>query len=105
MTTLSIKRGDTFLFTASLSDDAGTPTNITGWTIDSHLRDDNDALVATLNVTVTNAALGQFTVRHDDTGGWPSRLVWDLQYTDAAGVVRSTETIVLSVMADVTRQP
>ena len=104
MTTLSIKRGDTFLYTASLSDDAG-PTNITGWTIASQVRDDNDALVATLNVTVTNAALGQFTVRHDDTSAWPARLVWDLQYTDAAGVVRSTETIVLSVMADVTRQP
>ena len=92
------KRGDTFLMACTR-----TGTNIASWTIASMLRDKNDALIAECEVTVTNAAQGQYTLRVDDTTAWPvESLYWDIQYIDDGGIIQSTETIRVRVKPDVT---
>lgn len=96
---IDFKRGDTFLMACTR-----TGTNIAGWTIASMLRDKNDALIAECNVTITNAAQGQYTVRVDDTTAWPvESLYWDIEYIDDGGVVQSTETVRVNVKKDQTR--
>lgn len=95
---IDFKRGDTFLMACTR-----TGTNIAGWTIASMLRDQRNALIAECDVTVTNAAQGQFTVRVDDTTGWATEsLYWDIEYIDDGGVIQSTETIRVHVKRDVT---
>lgn len=95
---IDFKRGDTFLMACTR-----TGANIAGWTITSMLRTSSNALVAECDVTVTNAALGQFTVRVNNTTAWPvEALSWDIQYVDDGGIIQSTETIRVKVKPDVT---
>lgn len=92
------KRGDTFLFSCTRAD-----TDLTDWTIASQVRDISLNLIATCDVTITDAAEGKFTVQVDDTTAWPiDLLLWDIQYTDNAGIIQSTETVRVKVKQDVT---
>jgi hypothetical protein len=77
--------------------------NITDWTITSMIRTQTDALLAEADVTITDGAAGEYTVRVDDTTEWPTDyLYWDIQHADGAGDIRSTETVLVRVVKDVT---
>lgn len=98
-TTIQHKRGDTFIANCVRTD-----TDITDWTITSQIRDMDEELVADCDVTITDAAEGQYTVRVDDTENWPvGFLLWDVECIDTANVKQSTDTIRVRVLADITR--
>lgn len=103
-TTVQHKRGDTFLFIAVLRETKTGPViDLTDWTIASMVRDADDVLVDQVTVTVTDAANGAYSLRVDDTTAWPvGTTYWDIQYTDADSIIRSTETIALQIIEDIT---
>lgn len=97
MTTVPIKRGDTF---SAQCQRVGV--DITATTIRSQIR--AGSWVQELTVTKTNAAAGEFTLSATATQSklWPiGNATWDIEYTDA-GAVRSTETVKLRIVEDVT---
>ena len=97
MTTPQIKRGDTF---QALCQRVGV--DITSTAIRSQIR--AGSWVQDLTVTKTNAATGEYTLSATATDAelWPvGNAVWDIEYTDA-GNVRSTETVKLRIVEDVT---
>jgi hypothetical protein len=98
------KRGDTFIYYGVVRESRNGPVmNITDWTITSMIRTQTDALLAEADVTITDGAAGEYTVRVDDTTAWPIEyLLWDIQHADGAGDIRSTETVLLRIVADVT---
>jgi hypothetical protein len=97
------KRGDTFIYHGVVRETRNGPVmNITDWTITSMIRTQTDALIAEADVTITDGAAGEYTVRVDNTIGWPvDYLHWDIQHADGAGDIRSTETVLLRIVADV----
>jgi hypothetical protein len=103
--TVRHKRGDTFQYEATLRDGSGVAISLAGWTIKSQVRDRDGDLLSAAVVTVTNAAAGEYQVVIADTRHWPIRAVnWDIEYKDSSNVVRSTETITVNVIQDVTER-
>ena len=97
MTTATIKRGDSF---SAACQRVGV--DITATTIKSQIR--FGGWKADLVVTKTNAATGEFSLTATAalTKFWPiGAAIWDIEYTDA-GAVRSTETVKLQIVEDVT---
>jgi hypothetical protein len=97
MTTPKVKRGDTF--SAACQREG---VDITATIIRSQIR--SGAWVQELTVTKTNAATGEFTLSATPAQSefWPiGKAVWDIEYTDS-GAVRSTETVNLLIVEDVT---
>lgn len=97
MTTYPVKRGDTF---SAVCQRVGV--DITSTTIRSQIRAGSWRQI--LTVVKTNAATGEFTLNATaaDTVLWPVGLaIWDIEYTDS-GAVRSTETVNLRIVEDVT---
>lgn len=92
------KRGDTFSHRFAVS------VPITDWTITSQIRDSADTLVSTPTLGNRDDAAGTFTLTVSDTTAWaPGTLVWDVQCVDADSITRSTQTVYITVIADVTR--
>lgn len=98
------KRGDTFLYAAVLRESKTGPViDILDWTITSKIRDLDGALIADLDVTITDGLLGEFSIRKDDTTAWPiGWAVWDIEYRNYSGVITSTETVRVRILPDVT---
>ena len=98
------KRGDTFIFHGVVKESrTGPAMNISDWTITSMVRTQTGELIAEADVTITNGAAGEYAVRINDTTSWPDGyLHWDIQHADGAGDIRSTETVLLRIVADVT---
>lgn len=98
------KRGDTFLWAASLKETrTGPAIDISDWTIKSQIRDAEDVLVSDLEVTITDGPNGQYRLYKEDTASWPSdNCFMDIEYRDDGGFIRSTETIGVRVVKDVT---
>lgn len=97
MTTATVKRGDTFQAQCQR-----VGVDITATTIRSQIR--AGSWVQELTVTKTNAATGEFTLSATATQSklWPvGNATWDIEYTDA-GAVRSTETVKLRIVEDIT---
>jgi hypothetical protein len=104
MPTLTQKRGDTFRWALSHFDGAAVQP-LTGWTIASQVRTAADTVVATLTVSNRDDAAGLFVLSATETATWPvGKLLCDIQYTDASGVIRSTQTIEIACVLDITRQ-
>ena len=107
MTQIYHKRGDTLSLSCVWKDSAGTPINLTGYTVACQVKAVN--FVDTLTVTVTSAANGAFTISRSATGtsSWPvtdsqaSRLFCDIQFTSGS-LVTSTETFQIIVLEDIT---
>lgn len=99
------KRGDTFLFSATVSDTAGSPINLTGWTIQAQVRNSGGTLIDAAVVTVTDAVNGTYTLTVADTTDWAinETYYFDIQYTDSGGIIRSTNTLLIAVVEDITR--
>ena len=103
----SVKRGDTLAFTAALTDSA-TNAALTGATA---------SLKCECKYTYSNDILAELTISETSTAGtylfmasaattqtWEahSTVMFDIQYTDAAGTVSSTESFSILIEEDVT---
>lgn len=101
-------RGDTWRRAWILKDAAGQPLDLTGATPWLHLRDGAEALV--LEATLGNGRLvltpaeGRVDLTLEAAVMWldPGKYPFDLQITDAAGVVRTVEQERLVVVKDFT---
>lgn len=102
--TVEHKRGDTFLYSAVLKETKTGPViDIRGWTITSMIRDLDGLLIADLTVSITDGEQGEYTVSADDTAAWPVGWAqWDIQYVDDGNVIKSTETVRVKIVQDVT---
>ncbi len=107
MNTITVKRGDTVLFTCAVTDDAGSPVDLTGSAIAMQVRQvPGLALVEELDVDIDAGTGGTFTGRADATAS----LVWplgshrcDIRITDADDAVTHSETFAIAVAEGVTQ--
>jgi hypothetical protein len=99
MESIPHKRGDTFLLTCT------TDVPLTGYAIASQVRDKSFKLISQLTVDITQTTpTGIYTLSlPSGTSSWPvGTLECDVQYTNNAGVIVSTETFEINVIRDVT---
>lgn len=102
---LRIKRGDTVLLDGLAKNDDGTVFDLTGSTVTSQVRTAQDTLVADLDVVITNAAQGAFTLGATSaaTSAWPlAKLLCDVKWSSGGDAIH-TETFEIFVLAAVTR--
>lgn len=105
MATITHKRGDTFALNCTV-ENQGVAVDITSWTITSQARADDDTVLQTFTVTITDAAAGLFTVSATSTQAelWSlGNYSMDIEFVDPSNEVNSTETFTLSVLRDITR--
>lgn len=99
------KRGDSFALAGQLLTSIdGAPVDLTGVAIRAQLRD-GDALVADLAASITDAAQGRYSLskHYADTESWPIKgLSLDVEFTWPGGTRRSTQTVLVRVLKDVT---
>lgn len=102
---IRFKRGDTFIFSAAITDSAGTAIDISGWTISAQIRNSSMGLIDDAVITVTDAAGGAYQLLVENTDAWApgETYVMDIQYVDSGGVKISTETLYINVLEDVTQ--
>lgn len=105
---LTIKRGDTFAFYITLTDEAKEPLNVSSDDFRSQVRDVEDNLVAELKVEDTKIE-GRYKLYAEETSSWAvttkdpnSVLLMDIELT-IDGFIRSSDTIRIRVIKDVTR--
>jgi hypothetical protein len=105
-TTLSFKRGDTFKRDFQIVDPKNdfAPIPIVGWTILCQIRY-SDTFIAQVDVTVTDDALGEFTLSMDPVVTEtisPRTYQCDVEFQMPNGEKSSSETFYVSVKRDVT---
>ncbi len=94
MSAFLIKPGATFRIPSVYRED-GVPTSLAGVTLKSQVRNDT-GFSATLNISVTNEAAGEFVIT-GDTSLWPRGLMyWDVKSTES-DETRFSETIEFEV--------
>ena len=104
MNYLKFKRGDTYHLQVTLRDENGDVINITGYTIESQIRQPTGELISTLTTTLTDPTNGTFTLEDTDTQSWPVGCQFqDIEYTGTGGTVTSTETFKVDVQEDITQ--
>lgn len=117
-TTLYLTPGDDFVYTATVVDEDGDPYDLSGatlwWTAKARLSDADDDAVAALywvsggsasGITVATPATGEAAIRltPDETDDFTQRAHhWDLQLSDAVGVVRTVDSGLIIVRAGAT---
>ena len=110
--TITIKRGETLSYSATLADDDGVAVNLTGYTLASSIRQARDTSATPTTVTVTkdpdqttNPGVFTLVVAAATTDAWTPgvRLAMDVKVTAPASTVAKTDTIFLDVVEDMTR--
>lgn len=103
MENVKIKRGDTADFSATLTDSLGAAITGKATNLKCQFRDVDGNLVKELTVSESDTP-GTYIFRAGDTSGYPAgeQLYCDIQYTDADGIVSSTDTFSITVREDVT---
>ena len=99
MPTITLKRGDSFLFTCT------TDAPLTGYSVASQIRDKSHKLITDLAVSIIQTTpTGAFTLTTPTgTSSWPVGLLeCDIQYTNNAGFVVSSETFEIDLIRDIT---
>ena len=99
----NFKRGDTFALTAALKDEAQQPLTIDVANLKSQVRDGSGVMVAELIITTTET-VGTYLLVAESTTAWPANttIYMDIQL-NIDGQIRSSETIEISVIKDVTQ--
>lgn len=103
MATITHKQGDTLDWVLTLTE-GGAPVDITDWTIVAQIRA-SDTLIASLTVTVVDAANGQFRLSATAaaTDSWTAGShSCDIEITDDSSNVFSTETFTVVILEDIT---
>lgn len=101
-------QGDDVAETFTFKDDDGAAINLTGYTFAAQMRrtPSDTAVLATFSFTITSAAGGtvDMTLSKTVTAGLqPGVYPYDVQWTDAAGKVRTVLAGKVTVLAEVTR--
>lgn len=99
------KRGDTFAFYAKMVDEAGNPLTLDAEYLKSQVRDANDRLYANLVVSKHPTEVGTYLFQSPsaNTAVWPIGILYlDIQ-VDNSGVVSSTETFMVEIIKDITK--
>lgn len=101
---LPFKRGATFELDCVVTDDAGSPEDVTSWTIASQVRDKAGVLVDDLEVVNVNRSVGQYKLHLADTTAWPINqiLYCDIKYTTDTGQIVPTETFEIQSLVSIT---
>jgi hypothetical protein len=102
MATINHKQGDTLDWVITLTE-GGTAVDITSWTIRAQIRA-GDTLIASLTVTLVNAASGLFrlSATAGQTDSWSAGShSCDVEFTDDNSIVFSTETFTVSILEDI----
>lgn len=102
--TIKHKRGDTFYYQVATRYD-GKPSPLYGMQVNSYIRTSDDDLLTRLKVTILDVDNGIFEIlaTAEQTKLWePDAAKLDIEYTDAGGVVKSTETVTVDIIEDVT---
>ena len=103
MQTIAVKRGDSFGFSNTVSDTNGPITGIAN-RLKCQLRDSpRGKLIEEMAITESGTP-GTYIFRAGDTTTWPTIVYFDIQYTNADGIIKSTETYCLSIGEDVTHE-
>ena len=108
MTDLSIYRGDTKVYTFTVTS-GGSAYNISGFTptftVKTSISDADDDAVISKSGTVTDGAGGEFTISltNTDTDIDPADYVWDVQITNGSTIVATLDKGTFTVKYDVTR--
>lgn len=101
------KRGDTFDRSGviNVTQNGLAVIDLTGWTAISQMRGARDALIVQFEFTWLNAAARLARIRAPDgTNNWPiGQASIDIQLTSPSGVIVSTDTALINVVADVSR--
>ena len=103
MAQINFKRGDTFTLTCTYKVN-GVATSVADIDIESQIRNQRDALIEDLTVTKL-VGTGKFTLVATavETALWPVNVLrCDIQFSQG-GTVRSTQTIDISVLEDITQ--
>lgn len=116
MTRLSITRGDTRVYSITLTDADSEPLDLTGVSVTftakrSQLDSDEDAIISKavgsgIAVDDPETGIAVLTLDPEDTEDLPARtlrLFYDVQVVDAAGVVVTPLMDVLEIQPDVTQ--
>lgn len=103
MENIKIKRGDSFNFSAAITDDSNVAISGIAANLKCQVRDMDDNLITEMTIAEGGTA-GTYIFRSGDTNNWPSdeKLYCDIQYTDTDGIVASTDTFGITVREDVT---
>lgn len=101
----NFKRGDTFSLVCIRKVNA-VPTSVDLLTISAKIRHPNGTLIDTLAVTKSNQNVepGKFFVKSSAaTTAWPvCGARCDIEFTDPDGTIRSTDTILVPIVEDIT---
>jgi len=109
---LSIIRGDTTVFTLTLTDQAGAAVNLTSttvfFTVKESLADaDDDALIAKSTDSHSNPSGGvtAITLTSTDTAITPGAYIYDIQVKNTTdGAIQSVASGIYEVLPDVTQR-
>lgn len=108
MTIITKKVGDSINWTCTYKDSAGTPIDLTNLVIlcKARLNKTDDTPLFDLSIgngiTVTEAVNGLYTILIVDTTSYTVDLFdVDIQFTDAQGIVLSTETFQLNMIESI----
>ena len=102
MNIINIKRGDTFGFSMTLTNDSNVAITGQALNLKCQIRDGNDVLVDTMVITESDT-LGTYIFRAGSTLEWHGSLFFDIQYTDADSIVASSDAVGIMVREDVTK--
>lgn len=105
---IDFKRGDTVVIGCSAKDDMGAAMDLTNIEVKAQVRnpEKNMVLVSDFDVEWVNRTQGTFELWADDSTNWPvGELHMDIEYKipGTRELIRSTETIKLNMLEDVTR--
>jgi hypothetical protein len=105
-TDLSVYQGDTPAWTVTVTDDDGTPSDITGYTAKAQIRrapaDADEVVVAEMSATVDSPFI-HLSLTAAQTTPMTGRYVWDLELTGPAAEVVTIMHGKVTVKAEVTR--
>ena len=96
---IPFKRATTFYATCTYQPETGGPSDLSGLTITSDIRDANGTIYS-CTVAINNS--NQFSVSYADSSNWAiGTAYWDIKFSNN-GVVFFSDTIVLNIIKNVT---
>jgi hypothetical protein len=97
------KRGSTFYYDVILTDDTGTAVDISGFIIESEIRDSDLKLIDSCVCTILDGTHGKYNLTVADTTKWDiGTYQTDIKMTDTGGIVRYTDTFKIKVIERIT---
>jgi hypothetical protein len=103
---LILYRGDDFYVDLTLTDEAGDPWDLTGWTAASQIRPsaESDQVLASFTATIEANVIGLHLPHDQAQALTPGASRWDVQITDPTDRVLTLVAGAVTVTADVTRE-